>query len=251
MKKIIAILLIAAVMCLGGCIGASDAVLSEMKMFEVASEIHTLDVEINAADFKIEIGEKFSVESNLKYLSVSERNGVLIVEDKAKNNSNYANAKLTVCIPSGAEFDSIDIRAGAGKLTAGTLSAKSVELEFGAGDVRIESLTATAEADIEGGAGEITVLGGTLNNLSLEVGVGALNLTATLLGNCELNFGVGESNVTVLGAREDYRIEIEKGIGSITVDGKSATDFGSSGNGSNRIEIDGGVGAINLKFQEK
>ena len=37
----------------------------------------------------------------------------------------------------------------------------------------------------------------------------------------------------------------------ITVDGKTVTDFGSSGNGQNHIEINGGVGTINLNFKEK
>lgn len=82
------------------------------------------------------------------------------------------------------------------------------------------------------------------------MGVGELNLTAALLGNNDLTFGVGKSNLTLIGDRDDYRIDAEKGIGSITVDGKIFTDFDSSGNGQNHVEIEGGIGAIDLEFQE-
>lgn len=171
--------------------------------------------------------------------------------DEAKSNSNYSNATLTLYVPNGKVFDDVDIETGAAKMTVDTLSASSVELKLGAGDVRFESLNASADVDIKGGAGQITIVSGTLNDLSLEMGMGELNLTAAVLGESDLKFGVGESNVTLIGSKDDYKVDIEKGLGNITVDGKTVTDFGSSGNGQNHIEIEGGVGAINLNFKEK
>ena len=82
------------------------------------------------------------------------------------------------------------------------------------------------------------------------MGVGELNLTAALLGNNEFDFGIGESNLTVLGSKDDYRIDIEKGLGVVTIDGEKVTDFGTSGNGQHSLEIETGVGSVNLKFQE-
>jgi len=251
MKKFTALIVsVVLLICLVGC-NKQDVVLDETKTYEITSEIHSLDVQISAADFKIVSEDEFSVESNLKYLSVSEKNGVLRIVDEAKSNSNYSNATLTLYVPNGMVFDDVDIETGAAKMTVDTLSASSVELKLGAGDVRFESLNASADVDIKGGAGQITIVSGTLNNLSLEMGMGELNLTATVLGDSDLKFGVGESNVTLIGSKDDYKVDIDKGIGNITVDGKTVTDFGSSGNGQNHIEIEGGVGAINLNFKEK
>ena len=214
MKKYVALFLILLfALPLVGCV-YENPVLDEMRSYEVATEIHSLDIRLNAADFVIEYGEAFGVESNLKYLSVTEKNGVLtIVDNKTKGNRSYNNAKLTLYIPHGTVFDDVSIETGTAKLTAEALSTASLELKLGAGDVKIEQLNVTSHADIEGGAGEITVAGGTLTNLELEMGVGELNMTAALLGNNELNFGIGESNLTVLGSKDDYRIDIEKGIG--------------------------------------
>ena len=251
MKKAIWILVILCMIVPLTSCEKRNAVLDETKTYEITSEIHSLDVQISAADFKIVSADEFSVESNLKYLSVSEKNGVLKIVDEAKSNRNYSNATLTLYVPHGMVFDDADIETGAAKMTVDTLSASSVELKLGAGDVRFESLNASAEVDIKGGAGQLTIVSGTLNDLSLEMGMGELNLTAAALGESDLKFGVGESNVTLIGSKDDYKVDIEKGLGNITVDGKTVTDFGSSGDGQNHIEIEVGVGTINLKFQEK
>ena len=250
MKKIIVLIITLTILlvCLVGC-NKKDGVLDEAKAYEITSEIHSLDILISAADFKIEHGDEISVVSNLKYLSVYEKDGVLTIIDEGKN-YNDSDAMLTLYVPNGTIFDDADITVGAAKMTVDTLSANSLELKLGAGDVRIKSLNASSDADIKGGVGQITIAGGTLNDLTLEVGMGELNLTAAVLGDSDLKFGVGESNVTLIGSKDDYKVEIEKGLGSITVDGTTVTDFGSSGNGQNHIEIKGGVGAVNLNYKD-
>lgn len=251
MKKTIA-LIISAILLVGlvGC-NRQDVVLEEIKSYEITSEIHSLDIHISAADFKILSADELSVESNLKYLSVSQDGGILRILDEAKSGSDYSDATLTLYLPNDAVFNDVDIETGAAKMTVDSLSAHSVELKLGAGDVRFESLNVSSDVDIEGGAGQITIVSGRLNDLSLEMGLGQLNLTAALTGDSELEFGVGESNLTLIGAKGDYKIDVEKGIGNITVDGKAVTDFGSSGNGQNCISIKGGVGSINLNFLEQ
>ena len=250
MKKFTALIVsVVLLICLVGC-NKNDVVLDEAKTYEITSEIHSLDIRISAADFKIQHGDEISVESNLKYLSVSEKDGVLTIVDEEKN-YNDSDAMLTLYVPNDMVFEEVDITTGAAKMTVGTLSANSLKLKLGAGDVQIESLNASSDADIEGGVGQITIASGTLNDLTLKMGMGELNLSAAVLGESDLKFGVGESNVTLIGSKDDYKVDIEKGLGNITVDGKTVTDFGSSGNGQNHIEIEGGVGTINLKFQEK
>ena len=229
----------------------TNAVAEATKTYAVQSQILSLRVQINAADFTIKESDKFAVESNLKYLTVSEHNGTLIVKEDKKHAYAYTDAVLTLYIPAGTVFERMEITTGAAKLTADALAANVLDLELGAGDVRIGTLTAFKEADIEGGAGKITVEDGTMRNLDLEMGVGELNLTAALLGESDLAFGVGESNLTLLGGQSDYKVEIEKGIGSITVNGKPVTDFGIGGNGANRVDIEGGIGAIHVKFEDQ
>ncbi len=252
-----------AVSIIGGILGAvgvlgiffgDDAVTKDLSTYPVSGEIRNLEIEINAANLHIKEGSAFSVESNLKNLKVTDKNGYLMVKDTSRNalfgSETYENAVLTICVPKGTVFDHVDLFTGAGKVTMDALSAKTLDFVLGTGEVTISSLTATDSADIEGGAGRITVSQGSLKNLDLEMGVGQLNLTSLFTGDCRFDMGVGESNLTVLGKKEDYKLDLNKGIGSISVDGAAVSDYSSSGSGANKLEINGGVGAINIAFQE-
>ena len=250
MKKcIVTILVLFLLLALASCIN-ENVVLSDSQTYEITSDIHSLDIQINAADFKIEHGDEFSVESNLKYLSVSEKDGVLTITDEAKSSSNYSNAVLTLYIPNSIVFNDVDITTGAAKFTADALSASSLDLKLGAGDVRFDSLHASSTADIKGGTGQITIASGTLNDLTLDMGVGKLNFSGVLLGNNDLKLGVGESNLTLIGSKDDYKVDIDKGLGNIFVDGENVSDFGSSGNGQSHIHIESGVGDVHIVFKE-
>ena len=233
----------------GGFFGG-DAVIEDIKTYSVSSEIQNLEVKINAADFTIKQGESFSVESNLKHLTVEDKNGVLTVKQTKKFAHTYTGAVLTLYIPADTVFEKANIITGAGRLTVDRLSASTMNFELGAGEVTIDTLVATSDIDIDGGAGKITISGGALHNLDLDMGVGQLNLTSALTGESDFDLGVGESNITVIGNKDDYKLDIEKGFGNITVDGTSVSNIKEQGNGNNSIEVSGGIGAINLKFQD-
>lgn len=226
----------------------SDAVTEDTKTYTVSSDIRNLEVKINAADFTVKQGDSFCVESNLKHLAVKEENGVLTIRETQKFSKAYTGAVLTLYIPADTVLETASITTGAGRLTADQLSAAAMHFEFGAGEVTIGTLTATSNADIDGGAGKITISGGALHDLDLDMGVGQLNLTAALTGESEFDLGVGESNITVIGNKDDYKLDMEKGIGDITVNGKSISGLKEQGIGSHRIEISGGIGAIHLAF---
>ena len=228
-----------------------DAVADNVKTYAVSSDINVLDVKINAADFQIKQGDAFSVESNLKHLTVKEENGVLTIKETKKFGGIYTGAILTFYIPADTVFEIANIVTGAGRFTVDCLSADNMNFELGAGEVTINSLIATKSADIEGGAGKIMIADGALHNLDFEMGVGQLNLTATLTGDCNLDSGVGEMNATLLGNKDDYKLELEKGIGNISVDGDNISGNSNIGNGNNEVKIHGGVGSISVKFKDK
>lgn len=250
MKRYLAVIFVLICLFLLASCSREPAILGESKRYEVTSGIHSLDIRINAADFIIEHGDRFCVESNLKDLSVSEIGGVLTVIDKTKPTADYSHATVKLYLPDDMVFEDIDIATGAGTLTSDSLAANSLELDLGAGKAQFQHLTAYFNADIESGAGEVSISGGSLNNLSLELGVGRLNMTTALLGKNDLEFGVGEANVTLIGTADDYKLAVEKGIGIITIDGKPASALESFGNGQCYVNIEGGVGAINITFQE-
>ena len=223
----------------------------EMKVYSIESEISSLSVDLSGAELKIKTADKFSVESNHKYISVNSDNGKLTVSETKKPFSfSSKGVPVVLCVPAGFVFKEAAIETGAGKVSVDALSCNDLKLSLGAGKADVKNLIANSDAHIDGGAGELNIDGGLLSNLELDMGVGELNLKSRIEGESEIDYGVGETNLTLLGSREDYKIKLDKGIGEAKIEGLSMADGFVYGTGENLIDIDGGVGEINIEFSE-
>ena len=241
--------IVSAVTSFAFAFGLTDEV-GEMRTYEVKDGISHLDIKIKGAALDVKLGESFSVESNIVNLSVSDLGGTLSVKQGGSFMwGRSSSGRVTVTVPKETVFDRVSISAGAGKVTIDSLSAKHLKLDLGAGEVKIKSLVATESADIDGGAGKVTVESGEFNKLDLDMGVGEFNLTARLSGRNTLDMGIGKANITLVGKSDEYRIDVDKGIGASKIDGTSVGS-GTYGNGDTEVEIDGGIGAMEISFKE-
>lgn len=228
-----------------------EKVVGEMKSYSIENDISSLSVDLSGAELKIKTADKFSVESNHKYISVKTNNGKLTISETKKPFAFWSEGVTVVlCVPKDFVFKEAKIDTGAGKVEVDSLSADDLKLNLGAGEAKIKNLTANSRADIDGGAGELTIDGGLLSNLELDMGVGELTIKSRIEGESELDYGVGETNLTLLGRPEDYKIKLDKGIGDAKIEGASMADDSVYGSGENLIDIDGGVGAINIEFSD-
>ena len=213
-------------------------------------EIETLDIDVKFSNLIIKAGEEFKVEGDSNYIKCRQDNRIVHIEETNhhwfhKNNS----GELIIYIPKNLEFDKVKICTGAGKIDIEKIETRRLSLEIGAGETCIRELEVKDKADIDGGAGKVTILSGTINDLDLDMGVGKVELNAKLTGSTDIEAGIGELDVNINAPKEDYRIKASKGIGSITIDGEGISDDTIYGNGENYIKIDGGIGSIKVKFK--
>lgn len=223
----------------------------ELTVYNISGEITELEIEVGAADLKILTSDSFRVESNLAKLTVKESGKKLIIKQQDEFfKIRSENVKLELYIPTDTAFEKVNIITGAGALNIDAVCSDVLKLELGAGKSEIGLLTVTENADIDGGAGKLTIKGGELKDLDLDMGVGEITLTSRLLGASDLDFGIGNAKLTLIGNKEDYEIEIDKGLGNISVDGESAKDGQTYGGGNSKIDIDCGVGNVEMDFTE-
>lgn len=231
--------------------GRNNEAVGEMQVYPIEGEISSLSLSLSGAELKIKTSDKFSVESNHNYISVKTDNGKLRISETKRLFSFYPKGVTVILnIPEGFVFGVATVDTGAGKVEIETLACDVLELSLGAGKADIKNLTANSSAKIDGGAGELNIDGGKLCDLNLDMGVGKLTLKSRIEGKSDLDYGVGETNLILLGSKDDYKIELDKGIGEARLDGESMRDDSVYGTGENRIEIDGGVGAIRIEFSE-
>ena len=240
--------IISAVSGLSALLSGESAV-GEMKTYTVTAPVEKLIIDIGAARLTIQTGDGFRLESNHKYLEAEQDGTSLTIRDDTPGFlKDPEGVRVTLTIPAETEFALAEIRVGAGALNVDTLAARQLRLDLGAGEVRIRSLSASSKAVINGGAGETTIEGGHLADLDFDMGVGEVNMTSRLTGSGKIDYGVGDLNLTLIGSGEDYRIRLDKGLGDARLEGKKMESGTLYGDGENAVEIDGGVGGLNIRF---
>ena len=230
---------------LGGVVINDD---DACRMDDYSPDSKVLCVSINSSVVEISQSDEAKVDSNNKYIKYEIKDNKFIVrEEKHSFIKNLKDSYVKVYIPD-LEFDEVYISNGAGKMTASDITTNNFELELGAGATEINNITSTNKTEIDSGVGQLDINNSQFNNLELDAGVGKLTLNAKLLNSTEIDAGVGEININLLDSIDNYRIQAEKGIGSIMLNGKEVRNEKFYGNGTNHIDIDGGVGSIDIHF---
>jgi hypothetical protein len=218
-------------------------------------EMTRLDVNVKATAVRIRTakeGESVRIETNNEYITSWVDGSTLNVVEKSHGFFGWGGTgDLVIYVREDTVFDSVEIEIGAGTLDVERLEARDLKLNLGAGKTAIDELVATRRAEIDGGAGVVEIRGGELHDLDLDLGAGKAELRARVVGNGRVTAGVGKTELTLIGREEDYRLRIDKGIGSVTLDGRSLSDGESVGSGTTLIEIDSGVGAVEMKIVEE
>jgi len=214
------------------------------------SNVEELDIEIAFSDLEIKIGDELKVEGQIyEDYKIEAQNKILKIEDTGKRWNINANSgsKLTLYIPKDFKFNKAKIEIGAGTTNIEKLSSTELDLNLGAGAVKIQNCEAE-KTDIECGAGKVTIENSSLKDLKLNAGVGELHYNGYILGRSQVECGIGKLTLDLAGGEEIYSIEAEHGIGEIKLNGSKIEDNQTKGSGENKIKIEGGIGEIQINM---
>ncbi|MBO4991855.1 MAG: DUF4097 family beta strand repeat protein, partial [Firmicutes bacterium] len=143
-----------------------------MKEYTIAGTVKDMSIDIDSAQLELRTGDSFSVSSNLKYLTLENKDGVLSIwEDRPAVGMQSGNARLVLTIPKEYEFDTAIILTGAGTVKIEELLTEDLDLNLGAGEVEIDRIAADHSARIDGGAGDLTIDNGRFADLDFDMGV--------------------------------------------------------------------------------
>lgn len=222
----------------------------ELSELKINDNTDKLNIELSSADLSIKSGDTLSVETSNKYIKVSNKNRVLYVSEEKHSLLKNDSSEVVVYVPDDFEFDYVDIDTGAGRITIDSLNTQVLNLDLGAGRVQLNNILTSTKADIDTGAGKTTINNSRFNNLDLDCGVGMVSINSSITGDSTVDAGVGSLELNLLGNKDDYKIKVDKGIGSFKIDGVKVNDNSYYGEGSNTIKISGGVGSIKVLFNE-
>lgn len=160
--------------------------------------------------------------------------------------------KITLTVPKNAILDSALFEFGAADIEMEGISAKELYITVGAGALNAESLTATELAKFNVGAGTFYAEDTALMNAELVCGVGEMNVSGIFDGETKADCGVGAMELVVFGEQEQYRGELNCGLGeiefgTINIEGSGNKDYGTS-SAERRMDIKCGIGEVDVRF---
>ena len=212
-------------------------------------EFNNIKIDLTYSDLEINTGE-FKVETNSDNIITKIKDKTLIIKEKNTWNIKFKNKqKVILYLPSNIELTDVEINNGSGKLYIASIIANNIDLDLGAGSTNIDNIIAS-NTDIDTDAGTLNIDNGIINNLDLDLGVGKTTINAKLTGKNKIDIGVGGFYLNVLDNISNYKLKLNKGIGTIKVNDEEIKNDTTIGTGDNIINISGGVGSINIDFKE-
>lgn len=218
------------------------------------SEILNLDIKLNTSNIIIKEGDKLKVEINKysKDFTCDKENNTLVLKDNTRINKllkNSNNTTIVLYIPKEYVFSTVDIKSGIGKCEIEYLNATKLDIELGVGETIIENII-SKDCNIDGGIGKANIKSCDFHSLDLETGIGNFNLSGNILNTAKISCGIGKTNINLNGKFEDYSINTKVGIGVIKLNNNKCLNESTYGNGNTKINISGGIGAVDISTKE-
>lgn len=211
------------------------------------SNVNSIEIDLNSSKLNIETipTSRPQISTGNNNIKFTEKSGVLKITEKGLNISKENTVLLQ--IPQNITLNNIKINSGAGAITLNNITSQYLDLDLGAGRVNINNIKVTNEADIDAGAGNLSMTNYYINKLDLDLGVGNTTLEGLLGSKSKIDCGVGSLSLTIPASLTKYALDIEKGLGEITLNNEKITQEEYQTNGEIPLEIEGGVGNITIK----
>ncbi|MBC3889842.1 DUF4097 family beta strand repeat protein [Acetobacterium paludosum] len=223
---------------------------------EYTGSLNSISVVYNVGSLILQSGDEFKVEgTNLSSdLTAKMEDGKLIIQEKGPNNllaslfdqNNAPN--LVVTIPKSSKLESVDLELGAGRGEINGITTDNLSISQGAGEITATDVQANA-GELKGGAGSVNFSNVALKDFDIDGGVGLIKIQGAITGKMKIDCGVGQTSLNISGNPDDYFINADQGLGPITINGLKIQEKGpGSKTAPNRIDINGGVGPVNIVF---
>lgn len=217
------------------------------------NNIESFKIDISNDDIEIKEGEKFEVKTNDPDVKFYHENSkVKIKTDKtfSWHLSNSSRGTIIIYLPNEFNITELDLNLGAGKIDIDKIFVETLLMDLGAGTMTAKEINVYEKATINGGAGNINIYSGTINNLNLKLGAGNASIESDLTGSNTLTTGVGKLNLGLSRSKDNYKFDISKGLGNIILNDFDVSEDILIGDGETKIKISGAVGNIIINTAE-
>ena len=227
--------------------GSRGALTNAGGKYEETGMFSSLEIDCSTASIVVQQGEEYAVEITAKNPSKAKnmpswgiQNDTLIVQQKKQNFIslgilNDTSYYVNVTVPAADEeaLELVNIDNGTGTVSLYGINADTLKIDTGTGRVEVSDCR--------------------VRDLKIDSGTGssAIELLSAP-DRIDIDNGTGSVDMTLPGTKSDYDLNLDTGVGSVKVGGEEYRgEYEGRGSGGKEIDIDNGVGSINIMFTEK
>jgi|GEM_PF-6220352 len=194
-----------------------------------------------------------SINYNDEYVNANFTNDTLIVKEINKKFwridwfAHNPFDDIIITIKLPLKLTDVIIEGGAGEISLSGFSIDNLYLGGGIGAIDVNNCTINKTANIDSGVGSVKLFNNTgTPNYKIEQGVGEINLENVTANNIDINGGVGATKLDTITAND---VSIEGGVGSIKINNSTIKRLsGSQGLGEIKVDKNTTVGENRLGF---
>jgi hypothetical protein len=229
---------------------------------EIPADIGDVEIRLKAASLVVRYSEAAGagsyqvIDFEKGSLEITREGNRLRIEERDWQHTvdfgnDFPKPTVTLTLPAGIALTSFRVNMGAGSATFDSVVADDFSVESGAGSFKGDGVKAR-KVNLEAGAGSIEFNGCEFGESRVSAGAGRFVFSGTLGDFTDVSTGAGAVEMKINGNANDYRIDFDRGIGSVRIDGESFSGIGhgSSGNRTapRKIKLSSGVGSVRLDF---
>jgi len=233
------------------------------------TNITEFDIQASINSVILAEGTEFrvSMKNVSTHCKVYEDNGVLTIEDTSysgrsflswvgdlldgKGLSSLRGGTITITYPKGFVAESCSIEAGTGSVQMSNFQANELDIEAGTGSITGDTIIA-GYMDLECGTGSVDFENSSFAGTDIEAGTGSIKINGKMTGQNTIECGVGSVYLGLVDSQESYKLDLDKGLGSITLDGSSYSSINTSTpTAANSLSIEGGIGSVTIDFAKQ
>lgn len=205
------------------------------------NQVHHLKIDIHEAD--VHFYEKDSIEkievkvSNIYrgFKIYQKDNQIIIKQPQYWKWMDAKKAKINIYVPKDFEFKNINMDIGAGQTVVNGVHSQDIDIDAGAGKLNMKDIVCD-DFTIDAGAGKTEI-----HKLDIQ-------------NKMNIDLGVGELYIKLIGKQEEFDYNIDVGMGDVTIGdahfSKISKQKISDGLVHKKINVDCGVGAVNIEMEE-
>ncbi len=161
----------------------------------------------------------------------------------------FKGGNISITVPYGAELSVVRVDTDMGNITLDSITAGEVDLDADLGNITVTGGTFHS-LDCDSDLGDVTVAAVTADHLKCYANTGIVEAVEFTAMDTEWEPDLGNVTAVVLGARNDYALELEVDLGEIKVDGQKVSSSYSSSGSSCVLTAKTDVGNVTVDFTE-